>query len=143
MAVTMDIGNPADIHPLKKREVGERLARWALADPYGEDLVVSGPLYRALAVEDDAIRVTFEHAEGLTSRGEPVRHVTLAGPDRVFHPAEARIEDDALVVWSEAVSRPRAVRLGWGAADETNLWNGAGLPASSFRTDDWPAEEER
>jgi sialate O-acetylesterase len=84
------------------------------------------------------IRIEFEHAQGLTSRGEPVRHATIAGADRAFHPADARVEGESLVVSSPAVKDPVAVRFGWGAADMTNLWNAAGLPASSFRTDDWP-----
>ena len=137
MAVTMDIGDPADIHPLKKREVGERLALWAFAKTYGKSVECTGPLYRGMKVAGSSIRIEFEHAQGLTSRGEAVRHVTIAGSDRVFHPAEACIEGEVLVVSSPAVQAPAAVRFGWGAADMTNLWNAAGLPASSFRTDDW------
>lgn len=138
MAVTMDIGDPADIHPKKKREVGERLALWALAGTYGRELECAGPLYRAQRVEGSALRLEFTHAAGLTSRGEPLQHLTIAGPDRVFHPATARIEGESLVVTSPAVPAPVAARLGAGAADQTNLWNAAGLPAASFRTDDWP-----
>lgn len=138
MAVTMDVGDPADIHPAKKREVGERLALWALAKSYGRDLECSGPLYRALELAGAQARVHFDHAGGLTSRGEPVRHVTVAGDDHVFHPATARIEGETLVVTSPDVPAPRAVRFGWGTADLTNLWNASGLPCPCFRTDDWP-----
>ncbi|MSR62463.1 MAG: hypothetical protein EXS08_08460 [Planctomycetes bacterium] len=138
MAVTMDIGNPADIHPLKKREVGERLAAWALAQTYARGGEYSGPLFRAAKPERGALHVEFGHAAGLSSRGAPVRHLLLAGADRVFHPAEGRIEGEALIVSCGEVKEPVAVRLGWGAADETNLWNGAGFPAASFRSDDWP-----
>ncbi len=138
MAVTMDIGDPADIHPKKKREVGERLALWALAGTYGRELECSGPLYRSMRVEGAALRLEFTHAEGLTAHGEAVRHLAIAGPERVFHPATARIDGASLVVTSPAVPAPVAVRFGDGAADETNLWNAAGLPAASFRTDDWP-----
>jgi sialate O-acetylesterase len=138
MAVTMDIGNPADIHPLKKREVGERLALWALAKTYREKVDRSGPLYHALTTAGNTIRIEFEHAQGLTTHGEPVRHATIAGAARVFHPAEARVEGENLVVSSPDVKDPVAVRFGFGAADMTNLWNAAGLPAASFRTDDWP-----
>jgi sialate O-acetylesterase len=139
MAVTMDIGNPSDIHPTKKREVGERLALWALARTYGRtDLECSGPLYRSMKVEGSAVRMAFDHTAGLTSRDAEVRCLTIAGADRVFHPAQGRVEGETLVVSSPEVPSPVAVRFGWGAADETNLWNGAGLPASSFRTDDWP-----
>ena len=138
MAVTMDIGNPADIHPRKKREVGERLALWALAGTYGRALECAGPLYRAAKSERDALRLEFTHAAGLSSHGEPVRHLSIAGSDRVFHAAEGRIEGETLLVSSPEVSEPQAVRFGWGADDQTNLWNSAGLPAASFRTDDWP-----
>jgi sialate O-acetylesterase len=138
MAVTMDIGDPADIHPLKKREVGERLALWALAKTYGRAGECSGPLHRSSRIEKNFVRVQFDHAAGLTSHGEPVRCVVIAGVDRVFHPVEARIRGEGLAVSSPNVPAPLAVRFGWGAADRTNLWNAAGLPAASFRTDDWP-----
>ncbi|MEM7311078.1 MAG: sialate O-acetylesterase [Planctomycetota bacterium] len=139
MAVTMDIGNPTDIHPRNKKDVGLRLARWALAHTYGrEDLVYSGPLYRTVELADGKARLSFDHAAGLTSGDDAPSHFTVAGEDQVFHPAEARIEGEAVVVWSAAVPAPAAVRYAWGATDEPNLKNGAGLPAPSFRTDDWP-----
>jgi sialate O-acetylesterase len=138
MAVTMDVGDPRDIHPPRKREVGERLALLALAGAYARPLEASGPLFCGVRGEDAALRVEFAHAAGLTSRGEPVRHLALAGADGVFHPAAGRIEGETLVVTSPAVPAPLALRFGDGAADETNLWNAAGLPAASFRTDDWP-----
>ncbi|HEX6884447.1 MAG TPA: sialate O-acetylesterase [Planctomycetota bacterium] len=136
MAVTMDIGDPADIHPLEKRAVGERLALLALARRYARALEDSGPLYRSHAREGAALRVAFDHARGLTARGEALRHLALAGADGVFHPAEGRVEGESLLVTSPAVPAPVHVRLGWGAADQTNLWNAAGLPAASFRSDD-------
>jgi sialate O-acetylesterase len=139
MAVTMDIGDPDDIHPTKKREVGERLALHALSLAYGGARERSGPLYRSCAREGRALRISFDHARGLTARDGPVRHLLLAGEDRVFHPAVGRVEGETLVVESVAVEAPVAVRFGWGAADQTNLWNGAELPASSFRSDDWSA----
>ena len=138
MAVTMDIGNPQDIHPRNKVDVGRRLARLALAGIHGRDVEASGPVLTDWTVEGGAIRLAFDHAAGLTSRGQPLRGFTLAGEDHSFHVAEAVIEGASIVVRSEAVRAPLAVRFGWGAADETNLWNGTGLPASSFRTDDWP-----
>lgn len=150
MAVTMDIGNPSDIHPTKKKEVGERLARWALSRDYGKrDLVVSGPLYRSLSVEEmreesthrKAIRVHFDHpGTGLATRdGKSPSHFTIAGRDRVLHPAEARIDGATVLVWSDSVRNPVAVRYGWSNAAEPNLMNRQGLPASSFRSDSWPA----
>ncbi len=143
MAVTLDIGNPRDIHPGHKDEVGRRLALWARATTYGgPNLVYSGPLYRTMVVEDRGIRLQFDHVGGgLTSRdGGPLTHFLIAGADRVFLPATATIDGDDVLVSSDAISRPVAVRYAWGAADEPNLANRAGLPASSFRTDDWAAD---
>jgi sialate O-acetylesterase len=140
MVVTLDIGDPRDIHPRNKREVGRRLALWALARDYGrEDLVCSGPLYRSMTREGDAVRLAFDHAAGLTSGPVTPSHFTIAGEDRVFHAAEAVVDGETVLVRSDAVPAPVAVRFAWGTADEPNLRNGADLPASSFRTDDWPA----
>jgi len=138
MAVTMDIGDPADIHPKNKRDVGTRLALWALARTYHKELRYSGPLFAGAEREGAALRVYFEHAEGLTSRGDPVQHVIVAGEDRVFHPADVQIDGETLLVSCPEVPAPVAVRFGWGASDETNLWNANGLPAACFRNDDWP-----
>lgn len=135
MAVTMDIGDPADIHPLEKRLVGERLARHALAQSYGHELVASGPLFHSLRVEGARVLIVFESARGLRTDGKPVAHLELCGADGVWHPAESTIEDDTLVAWSAAVPAPVHARLGFGAADLLNLWNAEGLPASSFTSE--------
>lgn len=142
MVSTMDIGDPGNIHPREKREVGERLARWALARTYGEDArECCGPIWRGLSLEGRAIRLTFDHAGGgLTSGGEALTCFTISGADRVFHPARAVIDGETVVVSAEEVPEPVAVRFAWGAADESNLRNAAGLPASSFRTDAWPGK---
>ncbi len=139
MAVTMDIGNPRDIHPRNKRDVGDRLARWALAKDYGQtDVVYSGPLFSSAVVKGNSVVVSFDHVNGgLVSRGGSLTHFTIAGADKKFVAANAVIEGDTIVVSSPDVEAPIAVRYGWGAADEPNLFNGAGLPASSFKTDDW------
>lgn len=139
MAVTLDIGDPRDIHPLNKQEVGRRLALWALAKTYGDPaLTYSGPLYRDMRIEGDAIRLMFDHVDGgLGPAGAILSHFTIAGADRVFRPAVAEISGAELLVRGAGVSAPVAVRYAWGAADEPNLQNAAGLPASSFRTDDW------
>jgi len=138
MAVTMDIGDPGDIHPKNKQDVGRRLALWALARDYGRaDIDPCGPLLKETRREGAALRLSFEHGEGLTSHGEPLEHFAVAGSDRVFHPARAVIEGQTIKVESAEVPEPVAVRFAWGAADITRLWNGAGLPAPSFRSDDW------
>ncbi|MFO1529042.1 MAG: sialate O-acetylesterase [Kiritimatiellia bacterium] len=140
MAVTTDIGNPRDIHPTNKRDVGERLARWALRDQYGKTgLTVSGPLYDSMRVEGGAIRIRFKHTDGgLAARGGPLTDFQIAGRDRVFKPAEASIDGDSLRVYNPEIAAPVAVRFGWKDDSVPNLFNGAGLPASPFRTDDWP-----
>jgi len=145
MACTMDIGNPRDIHPKSKQEVGRRLALWALALEYGKkDVVYSGPLYKSMTIEGKTIRIHFDHADGLVARGgPPPSHFTIAGADGKFVPAVARIDGKTIVVSSRQVPQPAAVRYGWGAADEPNLFNGGGLPASSFRTDDLPRSLKR
>ncbi|HEX8335922.1 MAG TPA: sialate O-acetylesterase [Pyrinomonadaceae bacterium] len=140
MAVAIDIGNPDDIHPRNKLDVGLRLARWALADTYGMRVEQSGPLYASHKVEGDRVRVTFRHAGGLKTRdGAPPAGFYVAGADRRFVPAEARVEGGAVVVWSRDVKAPVAVRYAWADNPAANLYNSEGLPASPFRTDDWPA----
>jgi sialate O-acetylesterase len=138
MAVTMDIGNPDDIHPSNKRDVGKRLALWALARDYGQDLVFSGPLYREQSIEDNKIRVHFKSTgSGLVAKGGPLTHFEIAGEDQVYHPAEAVIDGETVVVSASEVESPVAVRYGWSNIAEPNLFNTEGLPASSFRTDTW------
>ncbi len=139
MAVTIDIGEANDIHPRNKQDVGARLARWALADTYAKPVVKSGPLYVSATAESHALRVRLEHAAGLTTGdGKPARGFAIAGVDRKWHWAEARIENDTVLVSSPAVPLPVAVRYAWADNPEATLRNGEGLPASPFRTDDWP-----
>jgi sialate O-acetylesterase len=139
MAVTIDIGNPEDLHPRNKLDVGLRLARWALADVYGQKLEVSGPLYDSKIVEGDKVRLRFKHAAALkTSAAAAPAGFFIAGDDRRFHAAEARIEGATVVVWSRDVPHPVAVRYAWADSPAANLYNADGLPASPFRTDDWP-----
>ena len=138
MAVTMDIGNPDNIHPRNKQDVGHRLALWALAKTYGRSgLVYSGPLYRSMDIEESRIRLYFDHTDGGLKADGPLTHFLIAGGTRDFAPAHAKIDGDTVVVWSEAIADPIAVRYAWGAADEPSLANGAGLPAACFRTDNW------
>ena len=139
MAVAIDIGEAGDIHPRNKEDVGSRLARWALADSYGRDVVKSGPLYRSAAVEGNAIRVHFDHASGLcAAAGAAPRGFAVAGPDRRWRWAEARVDGETVLVSSAAVAPPVAVRYAWADNPEATLRNGAALPASPFRSDDWP-----
>jgi len=140
MAVTVDIGNVNDIHPRNKLDVGRRLALWALAHDYGKtDLVFSGPLYRSMAREGSKIRIEFDHAAGgLASRdGKALSPFEVAGEDRRFVEARAEIDGSTLLVWSDEVPAPVAVRFGWHQEAEPNLINKKGLPASPFRTDRW------
>lgn len=139
MAVTIDIGEELDIHPTNKHDVGARLARWALAETYNRGGVVSGPLFRRAVIEGGTIRVSFKHCgSGLTVRGDGLKTFVVAGMDRVFHPAVAVIDGDSVVVGSDKVKAPVAVRYAW--ADNPagcNLYNREGLPASPFRSDSW------
>lgn len=138
MAVTMDIGNPDDIHPTNKRDVGLRLALWALAKDYGKELVFSGPLYREQTIEGGKIRIHFNcTGSGLVAEGGPLTHFEIAGEDQVYHPAEAHIDGETVLVSASEVASPVAVRYGWSNTAEPNLFNAEGLPASSFCTDSW------
>ncbi|MEM6885121.1 MAG: sialate O-acetylesterase [Verrucomicrobiota bacterium] len=159
MAVAIDIGEAKDIHPKNKQDVGKRLALWALAHDYGitepkgslgswpligrffqQPIVYSGPLYSGSEVNDKQIRIRFDHiADGLASSdGQPLVGFSIAGADRKFVWANAVIEGETVVVSHPDITEPAAVRYGWSANPAVNLVNTAGLPASPFRTDDWP-----
>lgn len=142
MAVTMDIGEEADIHPRNKRDVGHRLALWALAQTYGQKgLVYSGPIYTGMKVERDTVRLSFDAVGGgLVERGGPLTDFEIAGADQVFVPAKAVIDGNTVVVSASSVAEPAAVRYGFTNWAQPNLFNKEGLPASSFRTDDWAVE---
>lgn len=139
MAVTMDIGNLTDIHPRNKQEVGRRLALWALANDYGRDVAYSGPVYKESVFKDGKARLKFDHVSGglATRDGKAVSHFEVAGADKIFHPAAAVIDGNELMVASEKVTDPKAVRYAFTSDAAPNLINQAGLPASSFRTDKW------
>lgn len=135
MAVSSDSGDSLDVHPKRKREVGERLARWALNKTYGHALTPSGPLFRSVEFKDGAAYVSFDYADGLhTSDGQPVSTFELAEHEGLFYPAKAEIIDGKVKVFSEEVANPRLVRYGWQPFTRANLVNGDGLPASTFRT---------
>lgn len=139
-AITIDIGNTDDIHPRNKQDVGKRLAGIALFESYGQDVVYSGPTYRKHRSNGNQVIIDFDHVHGglTTHDGSDVIGFEIAGSDRVFHPAEALIAGNQIIVTSPAVSKPKAVRYAW--ADDpgtSNLFNMNGLPAAPFRTDDW------
>jgi sialate O-acetylesterase len=138
MAVTVDIGDPKDIHPRNKQEVGRRLALLAKTQTYAIPGDVSGPVFAFTTPERSALRVHFDHAStGLISANQPVQSLEVAGADRKFYPATGKIERDTLLVSAREVKEPVAVRYAWSNAPVANLFNGAGLPAAPFRSDDW------
>jgi sialate O-acetylesterase len=134
MAVTIDIGNPDDVHPTNKRDVGRRLALAARATVYREPIEYSGPLFRQLTSEEHALRAWFDHADELQAVGGVVKGFEVAGTDGKFVPAEARVDGTSVIVSSPAVDSPVSVRYGWSNSPECNLQNRAGLPASPFRS---------
>jgi sialate O-acetylesterase len=140
MAVIIDIGDAEDIHPKNKQDVGRRLALNALAKIYRKPVVYSGPRYKSMKVAGDQAIITFAHARrGLVAAGGTLRGFAIAGADKKFVWADAAIKGKAVIVSSDYVSRPVAVRYAWANNPDCNLFNGAGLPACPFRTDDWPA----
>lgn len=138
MAVTLDIGNAANIHPSNKTDVGNRLARWALAKDYKKKIAYSGPVVKSVTRKNNTMILSFDHGEGLTLKKRNKKtFLTIAGEDSVFINAEAKVKGNTLHVWSPAVKKPFAVRYGWENAPDATIFNAAGLPASSFRTDQW------
>jgi sialate O-acetylesterase len=139
LAVSIDVGEAGNLHPPRKEEIGQRLALWALGTTYEKKIVYSGPLYDRMNREGKQIRIQFLHTGGgLAVHGDALKGFTIAGSDRKFHHAAAHIDRDAVVVSSDEVDSPVAVRYAWGDSPECNLYNQEGLPASPFRTDDWP-----
>jgi len=141
LAVAIDLGAADQLHPVNKQDIGHRLALVALAKTYGRKIEYSGPSYRSMAIEGSAIRLRFTHVgKGLVARGDaPLRQFAIAGADRKFVWADAHIDGDTVVVASQQVSNPVAVRYAWAINPAgCNLYNQAGLPGSPFRTDDWP-----
>jgi sialate O-acetylesterase len=139
MAVTIDIGDPQDINPRNKQEVGRRLALSALHLAYGQEIVASGPVFKSQKIVGNQVQLEFDHlGGGLLARGDQLKGFAIAGNDRKFVWATARIEGDKIIVSSDKVVEPVAVRYAWSDNPEASLFNQAGLPASPFRTDDWP-----
>lgn len=140
MACIIDIGMADNIHPVNKQDVGKRLGLVAEKIAYGRDVPYSGPTYESMTVEGKAIRVKFANVFGglVAKGGEPLRGFAIAGADKKWVWADARIDGDTVIVSSEAVPEPVAVRYAWADNPDCNLYNAAGLPAVPFRTDDWP-----
>ncbi len=148
MAITLDIGSRDFIHPPEKKKVGDRLAYWALSKTYGDSgYAYCGPVYKSMEVVGNKAIISFDHTEGgLTPMGRLIEHFEIAGSDKVFYPAKAAVEmkkgtgdvlRDRLEIESDNVQHPAAVRYAFRNYVETSLFNGFGLPASSFRTDNW------
>jgi sialate O-acetylesterase len=162
-AVLVDIGEAGNIHPRDKKDVGDRLALIALANVYGQKIPYSGPAYQSMKVEADKIRVTFQHTDGglvakpladigkiyytqippkvlptPTSPNSDLQGFAICGADHKWVWADAKIDGASVLVWSAQVPQPLAVRYGWDGYPTCNLYNGADLPASPFRTDDFP-----
>lgn len=133
-----------DIHPKFKKPVGERLANVALAETYGKSgIVYKNPLYQSMKVEKSKIRIQFQNVPtGLISRGGPPTEFQIAGDDKKFYPATAKIDGATVVVSAKEVKAPVAVRFAWKNESIANLFSKEGLPVSSFRTDDWSIEVE-
>ena len=139
LAVTVDTGDPASLHPGNKRPVGERLALCALARHYGRHVVDSGPTLAAVERRAHSIRLRFAHADGgLLAKGGKLQGFSIAGQDHRWHWANARIAGLAVIVSSREVPHPAAVRYDWQSDPSATLFNRAGLPARPFRTDTWP-----
>jgi sialate O-acetylesterase len=137
MAVSIDVGDPDNVHPADKQSVGARLALAARALAYLENIEYSGPLFRQASTEPGAIRVRFDHvANGLIARGGPLEGFQIAGDDRRFVTADARIDGSSVIVSSPQVQKPKYVRYGWKNAPVANLYNTANLPASPFTSED-------
>lgn len=137
MVVTTDAGDVGNIHPSHKQIVGKRLALAALALAYGKQIEYSGPLYESMRIKNNEAIISFSHVgKGLTAEGGIVKGFMIAGPDKKFIAAHAKINGDKIIVTSEQVSMPAAVRYGWANVPDVNLYNKDGFPASPFRTDE-------
>ncbi len=139
MAVAIDLGEANNIHPANKIDLGKRLSLWALAKDYGKKGVVySGPLYKSIKIKGDKIHISFEHVDGgLVAKGGKLEGFAIAGTDEKFVWADAVIDGNTVIVSNTQIKKPVAVRYAWEVYPLCNLYNGADLPASPFRTDDW------
>ena len=141
MAVAIDIGDASNIHPLNKQDVGKRLMLSALKVAYNKDIVHSGPIYKSMEIEDNKAIISFNHiGSGLLVKSKHgyINEFEIAGADKKFYWAKAKLKGVKIIDWSDKVKNPVAVRMGWSANPSGfNLYNKEGLPASPFRTDNW------
>jgi sialate O-acetylesterase len=135
MAVSLDVGEPENVHPADKQAVASRVALAARSTVYGETVEHAGPLFRQATSEGSAMRVWFDHAGGLTSHGGAAQGFEVAGEDGRYVTATARIEASTVLVGSAQVPRPKYVRYAWANVPQANLYNAAGLPASTFTSE--------
>jgi sialate O-acetylesterase len=143
LAVVVDTGDPDNIHPVDKKEPGERLAFCALGEHYGRKVPYIGPTLSSVKRLKGALKLRFDHADrGLVVKGDTLGAFSVAGDDRKWYWADARIEGRSVIVSSKSVPNPKFVRYAWQSNPAATLYNGAGLPASPFRTDDWPGITE-
>ncbi|NQV34628.1 MAG: 9-O-acetylesterase [Phycisphaeraceae bacterium] len=142
MAVTLDLGEKNNIHPSNKKDISRRLIMWAVKDIYGEGRTVcQGPRLEAMRFEENQAVLRFYRTYGtLVAKGGELRGFTIAGKDHVFHPAKAVIKGETVILSNPKVQLPVAARYGWSNWTDANLFNQARLPASSFRTDNWPID---
>ena len=144
VAITVDTGDPDNIHPIDKKEVGDRLGLCALAGYYGLNVPYSGPAFTSVERVPGGLKLHFAHTDGgLVAKGEKLGEFSIAGDDRKWYWADARIEGDTVIVSSKSVPDPKAARYAWQSNPEATLFNGAGLPAVPFRTDDWPGVTDK
>jgi sialate O-acetylesterase len=139
MAVTLDIGNPKNIHPTDKENLGKRLAWWALAKTYGKKIAYSGPIYKSMKAAKGKLVLSFDYAnKGLVLKERNKgNNFFIAGEDKVFKKAVVKVDGTRLLLSHPDILKPVAVRYAWSNIDEGTLFNKEGLPAPSFRTDDW------
>jgi sialate O-acetylesterase len=144
VAITVDTGDPDNIHPIDKKEVGDRLGLCALGGYYGLKVPYSGPTFSSVERVPGGLELHFAHTDGgLAVKGERLGEFSIAGDDHQWYRADARIEGDSVVVSSKSVPDPKAARYAWQSNPEATLFNGAGLPAVPFRTDDWPGVTDK
>jgi sialate O-acetylesterase len=145
VVVTDLVDNINDIHPKDKHDVGYRLANWALAETYHQSgTVYKNPVYKNMEVQQEKAIIHFDNASnGLMSKEKNITEIYIAGDDKVFYPAEARIQNDQLIVWSKQVKQPVAVRFGFSNTAIPDLFSKEGLPVCPFRTDNWEVDTSK